>query len=106
MEDFPCTSCGKCCEKVGEVLKNQHLADPLTSFLLSKFPYKTKEDGSCEMLVDGLCSVYLNRPIICNIKAMARLKGIPLDDYYRESAEYCNILINASDLPDKYLVKF
>ena len=106
MDTFPCTSCGKCCENLKDTLLNLHQTDPLTSFLLSIFPYKAKEDGSCEMLIDGLCSVYSNRPIICNIKAMAKLKDIPLDDYYRESAQYCNILINASDLSDDYLVKF
>ena len=105
MRDFPCTSCGKCCEKVGEVIANKDLYDPLIVSLLEKFPYKTREDGSCEMLVDGLCSVYSDRPLICNIKAMATLKGVPLEEYYRQTAELCNMLISNSDLSDEYLVK-
>jgi len=105
MNDFPCTSCGKCCEKVGKVIANKHLYDPLILSLLEEFPYKTKEDGSCEMLVDGLCSVYPDRPLICNIKALGTLKEIPLEEYYRQTAEFCNILISNSDLSDEYLVK-
>jgi len=105
MRDFPCTNCGKCCELVGEVIANKDLYDPLTLSLIEKFPYKIREDGSCEMLVDGLCSVYSDRPLLCNIKAMAKLKGIPLEDYYRQAAKACNTLIEKFGLSDEYLVK-
>ena len=105
MDEFPCTKCGQCCEKVGKVIANKHLADPLTYSLISKFPYQIKKDGSCEKLIDGLCSVYEDRPLLCNIKSMAKLKGIPLNDYYRQAAEACNMMINDSDLSDEYLVK-
>ena len=50
MKDFPCTSCGLCCKQIGLILTNKTQLPELQQFLLSKFPYKALEDGSCEML--------------------------------------------------------
>ena len=58
---------------MGEILDNKEELDPFRQFLVSKFPYKTLEDGSCEKLTeDGLCSVYEDRPVMCNVKLMAK----------------------------------
>jgi Fe-S-cluster containining protein len=35
------------------------------------FPYKAKENGHCEMLVDDRCSVYEDRPLMCDITRAA-----------------------------------
>ena len=54
---------------------------------------------------EGLCSVYQNRPIMCNIKLMGQLLHSDTTEWYRLQAEHCNILINAADLDPKYLVQ-
>jgi len=102
LDNFPCTQCGLCCKHVNSRPPN---LDPLTEFLLSKFPYKEKEDGSCEMLSeDNLCLVYDDRPLICNISLMAKVKGQDLNDYYQQSALSCNELITNAGLDHKYFV--
>lgn len=52
---FPCTSCGKCCRLVGN--------SSLTDFL-------NRGDGICQYLDEStnLCTIYENRPLVCNIK--------------------------------------
>ena len=73
-DDFPCTSCGECCKKVGAILASKEEFDPFTKFLIDKFPYETQwQNGWCEKLIeeDGeyKCSVYDERPLLCNVKA-------------------------------------
>lgn len=36
------------------------------------FPYKTDASGVCEKLVDGKCSVYEDRPLLCNVKELGK----------------------------------
>ena len=104
MDDFPCTQCSLCCRNISNVLEAD-FSNPILTFLISKFPYKSKEDGSCEMLSeDGLCKVYHDRPLICNVKLVAIAKGQDLIEYYREFALYCNTLIVKADLDPKYFV--
>ena len=103
MDEFPCTQCGLCCKQVGKALQ-ANFQDPFTAFLLSKFPYKAKEDGSCEMLKDNLCTVYEDRPLICNITLLAKARGRDITEYHREQAEHCNELIIREGLDPKYLV--
>ena len=109
-ETFPCTSCGECCKKMGLLLNSKEHFDPFTRFVLDKFPYKTQfQNGWCEKLTeDNKCSVYDDRPLLCNIRAMAAARGVPWQLHYLEAAKQCNTWIN--DNPDldneKYLVFF
>ena len=52
---FPCIKCGLCCKLL------QHI--PILS------DYDTG-NGVCRYLVNNLCSIYENRPSICNIEEM------------------------------------
>ncbi len=103
MADFPCTSCGLCCKNIDVIHPKQD--SPIMQVLVDKFPYKTLEDGSCEMLKDNQCSVYEDRPLICNVRLGGKLLGIPQDEWYAMLAEGCNKLIKEAELDDKYLVK-
>ena len=106
MKDFPCTKCSQCCKRVGEILDNKEKLDPFRQFLVSKFPYKTLEDGSCEKLTeDGLCSVYEDRPIICNIKLMSKFFDGSVEEYYDMTAKVCNIMIEEAGLDSKYIIE-
>ena len=106
MKDFPCTQCSQCCKRIGEALENKNKFDPLKQFLISKFPYKILKDGSCEQLTeDGLCSVYEDRPVICNIKLMSKFFDGSVEEYYDMSAKACNMMIEEAGLDSKYLIK-
>ena len=108
-ESFPCTSCGECCKRVGSLLQSKQQQDVFTRFVINKFPYKANEKGWCEKLnEDNTCSVYDDRPLLCNIKAMAAARGVPWEYSYLLTAKICNhwILANPDLDNDKYLVFF
>ena len=106
MKEFPCTKCGLCCKQLGSVLSNPQNLPTVFQDLLSFFPYIPNEDGSCPKLdSDNNCSVYNNRPIICNINLMGRLLNQNNSQWYSIQAQNCNKLINAANLDPKYLVE-
>ena len=91
---------------MGEILNNKEKLDSFKQFLVSKFPYKTLEDGSCEKLTeDGLCSVYEDRPIMCNIKLMAKFHEGGVEEYYQLTAEVCNLMIEEAGLDSEYIIE-
>ena len=90
---------------MGEILDNKEELDPFRQFLVSKFPYKTLEDGSCEKLTeDGLCSVYEDRPVMCNTKIMSKFHKGGVEEYYQLTAEICNVMIEQAGLDSEYLI--
>ncbi len=99
---FNCTGCGICCTKVRDAFQNVENMLPADRDAIKSFPYATKPDGSCEKLVNGKCSVYKNRPLICNMEAMYnkyyRLLNVPKRDLYNMAALRCNSLILAAGL--------
>lgn len=95
---FPCTQCGACCRKAGiaiEHFKKQGIS----------FPYKAKEDGSCEMLENNLCKVYNERPDICRLNVQAKLLGIKEKKYYRKSIVACNKLMDEQNVPQEFRIR-
>ena len=100
--EFPCTSCGLCCKNVASMYSQP--MTPLIQFLVDKFPYKVLEDGSCEMLKDNQCSVYKDRPLICNVRLGGKLLGIERAIWYEYIAKGCNKMIKEAGLDSKYLV--
>ena len=72
------------------------------------FPYRANKDGSCEKLgEDGKCTVYENRPLVCNISGMFKKFwsiGLTRKEHYLVEAKSCNSLIRENGLPDKFLV--
>ena len=105
IEEFPCTSCGLCCKNIKHLFPPYPgVEHPMVLFLASKFPYKMLDDGSCEMLKDNQCSVYEDRPLICNIRLGGKIMGIDQDVWYKLLAEGCNKMITEAGLDSKYLV--
>tara|TARA_R100000781_G_scaffold6151_3_gene6526 strand:- start:192 stop:524 length:333 start_codon:yes stop_codon:yes gene_type:complete len=104
-KDFPCTSCGLCCQNLSEMHTThyeQH--SPIVQFLIDKFPYKISEEGVCEKFVDGQCSVYNDRPIVCNVRLGGIIQGLDQQEWYEQVAVGCNIMIKEAGLDEKYLV--
>ena len=105
--DFPCTSCGLCCGKIREIQDNiDNYKDlPVMYEAIEAFPYGTDTNGACVKLQNGLCSVYEDRPLLCNIKKLGEESRYDLDAWFRLNAISCNTLILDSDLDESYLVK-
>lgn len=87
---FVCSMCGACCRRVGLIINE----------LVKKgFPYKVKENGSCEMLDENnLCKVYDNRPDMCSIEKTALKSGKTKEEYYKQTIEMCNEFIRQDQL--------
>jgi Fe-S-cluster containining protein len=53
LNDFLCDGCGLCCKRIGHIPELSEFAD---------------SEGACTKLdSDGRCSIYNDRPLICNI---------------------------------------
>ncbi len=68
MTDFPCTECGLCCKNLRNALTWD--APDWLKPAIAAFPYKIREDGSCEKMVGNRCSVYEDRPLMCDIERL------------------------------------
>lgn len=106
MSDFPCTQCGLCCRHIGVTLEyGGFFQNQTVRNAILEFPYKADNNGVCEMLVDNKCSVYNNRPILCDVELMASLLGVAKDEWYRSNAQACNFMIKQAGLDESYLIK-
>lgn len=108
---FGCTGCGLCCRQVARALANpQAMPEPYKS-ALKQFPYKAKEDGSCEnLLPDNKCAVYEDRPLLCNVDKMFDQHkgkgtiGASKKNYLLLQAKSCNSMINNAGIDKKFIV--
>ncbi len=76
MTDFPCTECGLCCKNLKNALTWD--APDWMKPAIEAFPYKTLEDGSCEKMVGNRCSVYEDRPLLCNLDKLHDELDVPM----------------------------
>jgi len=101
MKKFNCNECGLCCKKIGDVLNSPiENIDKSLRDAVRDFPYKVDEKGVCEKLVDYKCSVYENRPLLCNINAMFKVQKLTksLKCWHKINKEGCKILQKANGL--------
>ena len=85
---YPCTKCGCCCKRVG-------LAAKLVEGTEFEFPFGWDDTGKCEKLgIDDLCTVYDDRPIICNIDKLMSVLDVNKDEYYKLNIESCNKMMD------------
>ena len=75
---WKCKECGACCYFIDKAKKMGY-----------EFPYKAKKDGSCEKLIDNRCSIYENRPDICNVEKVRRTLGKEYFEYYKLMEKSC-----------------
>lgn len=113
---FPCSSCGACCRRVGNIvsaavrLVSEGSVDPFIAAFAS-FPHAFKQDGSCVQLNElNQCSIYANRPDVCDIDTAWKLffqnsgKYEDVKAFYRHNAQICNKLIDEDKLSVDYHV--
>ena len=108
--DFPCTGCSLCCQTVSRIHADA-LNYPKHSILYraaSSFPYTWDESGSCNMLKNGLCSVYASRPLLCNVKEISKYIAAEVNcsvkDVYTLTATACNNLISVYGLSTQFMI--
>lgn len=91
LNKFPCSGCGSCCKRIGNVVE---LLNTLGVDEDLKFPYSYDENGVCEKLQGNNCTVYANRPLICNVDKLQEYLKIPKDIFYKENIEACNRMMD------------
>lgn len=102
---FPCTGCGGCCRLISSILKNpENQPDPVMRAAVKAFPYKADSTGACEKLVDGKCSVYEDRPLLCNVSALGHAMGVEQQAWFRANAYSCNRIIDLLNLDPMYKI--
>lgn len=98
---FPCTGCGCCCKRLNK-------AD--TSIINDKnnplyFPYLFDETGRCEKLTnDNRCSVYNERPLVCNIDRMIDQSGVKRNIQHSIINNICNKLMDEDNIDLKFRI--
>ena len=75
---WKCKECGACCYFIDKAKKMGY-----------EFPYKAKKDGSCEKLIDNRCSIYEDRPDICNVEKVRRILDKEYFEYYELMEKSC-----------------
>lgn len=84
MDKFNCERCGACCRNID---KSIH------------FAALDKGDGVCLYLDEesNLCSIYENRPLLCNVDLAYKSyfqNFMSLEDYYAKNYKACELLKN------------
>lgn len=74
---YPCTKCGLCCRFVNYV-------EELSG-------YDTGDGTCCFLNDDNTCSIYLNRPDVCNGKYVYEnyYNHMTVDDFHSMMLKYC-----------------
>ena len=104
-EPFPCTSCGSCCNNVQGLLDQYEdfgVKDPDHELF---FPHKVYKNGKCSKLgKDNMCTIYEDRPIICNMEKMQEVTGIPEDEFRAINIKGCNDLMDRKKIDKKFRI--
>lgn len=90
---FECSSCGLCCKNLRKALTATTHPKWLQD-IVDVFPHKTNSDGSCEKLIDNHCSVYKDRPLLCNVERIhdEAETNMTEDTWYRLNTQACKQL--------------
>lgn len=79
---FQCDMCGECCRNLDK--------SPLYAEL-------DRGDGTCRYLEGNLCSIYENRPVLCQVDAcydMYFRSSMTKEEFYSLNAQVCDKLKN------------
>lgn len=107
---FPCSSCSACCLTIELLVTQGRSADPSSVIYKAakEFPYAWDESGCCEKLKEGLCEVYEDRPLFCNVKSICKAiseeTGVSVKELYSVNASMCNVLIDSLGLDKRFMI--
>jgi Fe-S-cluster containining protein len=113
MGGFPCSGCGLCCKSAGRmvVIAKKLIQEGNQDKYVQEvadFPYSFDTGGACEKLVNGQCSVYENRPDICNVEVTWQKHhshGISKQNYFLSAAMVCNQMMADAQFPDNFFIQ-
>lgn len=89
---FNCTGCGLCCLHVDRAAEMAKINIDLD------FPYTWDANGRCEKLDENhKCTVYENRPLLCNVERFAEVYGWNKEEFYRINEKACKDLQREAD---------
>ena len=103
MNKYPCTQCGACCRRISRAIEFVKTMSPEKQKLFA-FPY-THTNGVCDMLVDNKCSVYEDRPLLCNIEKTAEVLNLTLGMFYEANVTACNNMMDEDGMPEHFKIK-
>lgn len=99
---FPCTECGLCCVRIKEIVEKNDVTNPEHPFY---FPYTWDENGACDKLDGNKCSIYEDRPIICNVDKVAEFIGESKEEFYPKVIESCNEEMDKAGIDKKFRIR-
>lgn len=104
--EFKCHGCGLCCYKVDFIKDKIYMYSEDVRKMVEEFPYKTRDDGSCEKLdlKTMQCTVYDNRPDMCSVdKSWERtMPDVPIDHMHDLQYKSCrNLMIKDGYTPEE-----
>jgi Fe-S-cluster containining protein len=107
---FPCTGCSACCHKLGDIHRaaSQAPEGSIVRQAADEFPHSWDETGTCRMLENGLCSIYDERPLMCDVRRLAvachNAGECDIKQLYTLNAIICNCFITEYGLDKKFMV--
>ncbi len=104
---FGCTKCGACCRRIKEAVEGIDFLANLFEIDRKEleFPYKWNEKGECEKLINNMCSVYEQRPLLCNVGELQKLSGIEEKEFFEITKQSCHELMKAERIYEEYKIE-
>ena len=102
---FPCSGCGSCCKRIDRVNESMQ-GDFLEKYPETRFPYQ-HEGGRCEKLSDdNQCTVYEDRPIVCDVSRMKKYYPSLSDkQFININIDICNSMMDEDKIDSSYRLK-
>ncbi len=91
IKQFPCTKCGACCSSIEGI----------------DFLELYNQDGVCVNLIEGECSIYTDRPLLCRIDESYEAifsAYMSKEEFYALNAKACNELQERLGVDESYRV--
>ena len=100
---FPCTGCGSCCRRVDKVIETINSIENDYVREMFKFPYN-QVDGVCEKLENNKCSIYENRPLICDSHICRRFLDVTQEEFNKSMIPLCNKMMDEDNIDISYRI--
>ena len=99
MSKFPCTGCGCCCKRIHKVRASiELLPDQIREDF--RFPYKDINNVCEKLTEDNQCSVYENRPLICDFEKIKKYFDVSDDTFNQMIVPSCNEMMDEDNIPN------
>ena len=96
---FECIECALCCKHLDRAL-DRAKNPPWMQKAIDEFPWKPDATGACEKLDGNRCSVYEDRPLLCNLERAHKELNMNMTkaEWFTMNAQGCNILLKEANV--------